>query len=323
MERNEHVGMVPAGHLEARTQGHELVAVAGHLDPIAPGGEELALQLLGHGQGDILLIGAGRADGPGIGPAMAGIDIDQGQGGGGRGSGPQGRHGAGPEGCRHGFTAAAGQGDNRRGGARLEHGRGAGRGRIGRGPQPGRQLVDRPGAQRRNNRGIVDDREERSLRRRGVATGVWATVGTPAASAPPMTMGGFESIGPLPSAAAKSGPLAGVTSTTRRRDRAPPEPGMRPALVTVTGPFRTAISRSRPESDEKVSPWTRPLPGGIAARQSRRGKLDIDPVRARQQADAIGRGLRQVEDDAGGVGMQPQADLENSLLRPCPAGKQA
>ena len=60
MERDEHVGMVPAGHLETGAQGHELVAVAGHLDPIAPGGQELALQLLGHGQGDILLIGAGR-----------------------------------------------------------------------------------------------------------------------------------------------------------------------------------------------------------------------------------------------------------------------
>jgi hypothetical protein len=111
MERDEHVGMIPARHLETRPQRHEPVAVAGHLDPIAPGGQKLALQLLRHGQGDILLISAGCADGPGIGPAMAGVDIDQGQHGGGRGSGPQGRHGAGPEqGRRQGGVAAAGQG---------------------------------------------------------------------------------------------------------------------------------------------------------------------------------------------------------------------
>src|SRR4051812_28317802 len=96
----------------------------------------------------------------------------------------------------------------------------------------------------------------------GAAAELWATVGTPAASAPPRAMGGFESIGPLPRAAAKSGPLAGVTSTTRRRDKAPPAPGMRPALVTVTGPFRTATKRIRPESEEKLRPWTRPRPGG-------------------------------------------------------------
>ena len=252
---------------------------------------------------------------------MAGIDIDQGQCGGGRGSGPQGRHGAGPEGCRHGCTAAAGQGDDRRGGARLEHGRGAGRRRIGRGPQPSRQLVDRPGAQRRNNRGIVDDREERSLRRRrGGRLGDGRDAGrlSPADDDGrvridrSIAQGGGEILSARrghvhDQASGQGAPGARDEAGFGHRDR-PLENGDQPQQARLGGegqPLDQAPSRRQ------------------SGRQSRRGKLDIDPVRARQQADPISRGLRQIEDDAGGVGMQPQADLENSLLRPCPAGKQA
>ncbi len=63
VERNEHVGVIPAGHLEPRAQRHEFVGLAGHLDPVAPGGQELALQFLGHGQGGFFgLHGIARGD---------------------------------------------------------------------------------------------------------------------------------------------------------------------------------------------------------------------------------------------------------------------
>jgi hypothetical protein len=77
MQRDEDVRVIDPRHLEALAQGHENVAPAGQLHPIAAGGQKLAFQLLSHGQSDILLIAAAMPDGAGIGAAMARIDIDQ------------------------------------------------------------------------------------------------------------------------------------------------------------------------------------------------------------------------------------------------------
>jgi hypothetical protein len=75
VQRDEQVGVGPAGDLHAGFQRHEGVGLAGHDHGVAAGLLQLGLQRLGGGQGDVLLggVGARRA---GILAAVAGVDDD-------------------------------------------------------------------------------------------------------------------------------------------------------------------------------------------------------------------------------------------------------
>ena len=76
VQRQEQLALALAGHLQAIAQAHDAIGVARHDHRVAAGRLELAAQLEGHREHDVLLVGAVGADRAGIDAAMAGIDHD-------------------------------------------------------------------------------------------------------------------------------------------------------------------------------------------------------------------------------------------------------